>query len=267
MRLLYNEETIEQELNAAIGNKKLSNWFWVYFLHPGTTLPSLKITTAFFFHNRKHFRKLYTDNDNLFGIIKESLADCIIPKDSFCYAPYISPKKVHPKVYFFGDKKKISECKKWIAFIGSYNVQFNQWNGCIRVAATIYFETMAKLTSDEDPELLDELAEYFGDLENEINLTRRKDKRMRKLPEPEDYRNYIEKHNEKVIESLNQGKYSEHRLRDWQLFKDKYQPTKVVTNTVLSDRYGLSRERVRQIIERMKRILITNRFTFLESEG
>jgi hypothetical protein len=266
MRLFYNAEDIEQELNRAIESKKLSNWFWVYFLHENTPVPSLEVATEFLFHNRRRLRSIYTDSDGLIRLIQQRLSDCLIPDESVKYAPNMSAKKVHAKVYFFGDKKALAKCNKWEAFIGSYNVQFEKQDDCIRIAAPVYFETLARLTSGEDPEMLEMFAEYFDDLKKGIDSKRRRQFRIRMLPEPEDYRNYIEKHDKRVIESLNKSKYSEYRLRDWQLFKDKYQPAKVVTNTVLGERYGLSRERVRQIIERMKRILITTGFTFLDSE-
>lgn len=266
MRLLYTAETIEKELNAAIGNKKLSNWFWVYFLHEKTRFLTLEIAAAFFFRNRKRFKKLYMDNDNLFDVIKEGLSDCIIPDDVFYHAPYIPSKKVHPKVYFFGDNKELSECKKWVAFIGSHNVQFEERNGRIRIAAPMFFETMTKLTSEDDAEMLDELADYFRDLKNEVNATRRKKNKIRILPEPEDYQHFINKHEMRVIETLNARKNPGTFLRGWQLIKDRYLPTKVVTYKALGERYGLSRERIRQLIERTKKALITSRFTFLDSE-
>ena len=125
MRLLYTAEAIEQELNAAIGNKKLSNWFWVYFLHEKTRFLTLEIAAAFFFRNRKRFKKLYMDNDNLFDVIKEGLSDCIIPNDVFYYAPYIPSKKVHSKVYFFGDSLFNQICQIYVCRIVCINSLLN----------------------------------------------------------------------------------------------------------------------------------------------
>jgi hypothetical protein len=134
MKLLYRKSDIVRELNSAVENKTIRHWYWVYFLHDNTPGESIENTADFIIMHRYSFHRFYTTNRKLYDSVKRRIPENMIREKTVCYAPSLVNKLLHSKMYFFGNKEKIGECTKWIAFIGSYNAQMDKQDDMVRIS-------------------------------------------------------------------------------------------------------------------------------------
>lgn len=251
MRLLFDSEIIP-EMRDAISNKQLNNWHWVFYKREDGDAEGI---SRFFNQHRSQFRRLYTQNANVMESIRTFNSDWLIDPEIVKIARPNKRKLLHDKVYFFGNNKELPKCTQWLCFIGSLNVKFTSEDGQMMLKPTSTIESMVLLSSREDGEMIMQITDLFNDLEQSSNSRGRI--KIANLLTDKDVGAFINKHDKEI-----QGmcKHISHFNRNWDIFKMRYLLHRSYEQ--IGSSYSLSRERIRQIIIKMNKMLKTSKFNF-----
>lgn len=278
MKLIYGKDEVRNVLLESITKNKFY-WSWIYYMPEDNKQQGVAMKEAeednednierqdvslafdFFESNRERFSRLYIENQELINLIKNSLSDLPITPNIVRYRRRAQNENLHAKVYFFGDRQDIHKCKTWEAYVGSHNIQFENNDGELTVASPSRFETLTKFTSKEDPEMLEEFASYFDYLDNwKYNrCQKRKGKVFHSLPEDDDYKRFLQKHEEDLLVALSSGNYSSYGPRNVDIFKMRYLSGEHDLSAI-ANAFGLSKQRISQIIKKVQRILVSKKF-------